>query len=183
MKKKYPSVHFEETKGSASQAMNYVLKQGSFAEKGEVVKDYTILGEISGKQGKRSDLNEIEELINEGLSPSEIFDIKFSYRRYSKEIKDAYFDKRLKETPRHRHVEVVVHCGDTGSGKSYSQLDLPFDDLFKITDYKNPFDDYAGEKYVFVDEFRGQIPYNYMLLATDNYVSKLPARYHSAFSL
>ena len=91
VKKTYAiGAHLEPTKGSKKKAEDYIYKRHPYDEKGEIVKCVVTAGRIRGAQGKRSDLERIEELIQDGKTPSEILDENFAYYRYEKEIRKAY---------------------------------------------------------------------------------------------
>ena len=102
VKAAFPKAHIEATKGTKSQAEAYIFKEGKFEDSEEKILEVAQRGEIKGRQGYRSDLAIIEELIQKGFTPREIFSKKIEYRRYGPMIRAAYFDKRRAETPRIR---------------------------------------------------------------------------------
>lgn len=104
--------------GNKQQAEDYIQKRGKFEEKGEQVIYIARYGEIKGKQGARMDFDVIEELIEQGLTPNEVMEQSFGYRRYERMIKQAYFWKRFKETPPVREIKVYWHVGESGTGKA-----------------------------------------------------------------
>jgi hypothetical protein len=53
-----------------------------------------------------------------------------------------------------------------------------FDKVYRITDYKHPFDTYQGQDIIIFDEFHSQIKIELMLNLLDGYPLKLPARYN-----
>lgn len=188
VKKTFPSMHIEPTKGNKNQAEDYIKKRGRFEEKGEQVIYVNQIGEIKGSQGSRRDLEIIEELILQGKTPCEIMDMSFSYRRYEKMIKDAYFAKRNKETPFVRSVTVVYHVGESGSGKTFVANKIVEkhgeDSLYFVNDYQNGgMDLYNGQPFLFMDEFRGQIPFFQLLAWLDCYKVQIHARFSNAYSL
>lgn len=173
--------HLEPTRGSKEQAEDYILKQGKWEEKGEIIVAKYQHGEIKGNQGNRSDMKAIEGLLAEGKTPSEIMREQFSYRRYEKMIRDAYFDKRNQETPYLREIKVVWHYGETGTGKSYTSYKLVeekgSDRVFVINDFENGgLDHYCGQEILFMDEFRGQWKYSQLLSALQGYKIEMHAR-------
>ena len=113
--------------------------------------------------------------------------MSLSYRRYEKYIRDAYFDKRYQDTPRSRDVNIVWHVGQSGSGKSYIQMQLAEqygdDEVYLVTDYDHPWDKYNGERIVILDEFRGQIRFSVLMNLLDVYRIQLPCRYSNLYSL
>lgn len=184
VKSLFPTAHIEETQGNKNQVIDYIEKKGVFQEKGEIILYKEFYGDVKGNQGRRSDLLAIEALINDGKTPREIFRESFSYRRYEKMIKDAYYQKRLDETPIIRDVKVIYHLGASGSGKSYTLTSLKEDDTYIYTDYEGGgLDGYNGEHILFMDEFRGQIKYNTLLVMLQGYKMPLHARYTNAYSL
>jgi len=190
IKKSYAiGAHFEATKGNKEQAESYIKKTGKFQEKGEVVVYANRHGEIKGCQGSRRDLEVIEELINNGYTPSQIMDMSISYRRYEKLIRDAFFSKRNKETPFVRDVMVYWHVGESGSGKSYCSSEILTkrgeDSMYFVSEYENGFlDRYNGEPVLFMDEFRaGRISYSQLLAILDKYKTQIHARYTNVYAL
>lgn len=183
-----PKAHIEATKGSKKEAEDYINKNGKYQEKGETVVHIARRGEIKANQGKRTDIDDIDMYIQKGLTPNEIMDIKFSYRKYEKSITEAFFRKRYLETPTHRNLLVYWHTGESGSGKSYTYVILceqyGEDEVYLVTDYQDPFGKYNGERIIVLDEFRGQIPY-YKLLneILSNYRVQVHSRYTNRYAL
>ena len=94
IKKLFPAMHIESTKGNKDDAENYIRKKGKFAEAGEKILFVERQGEIKGFQGSRRDLSVIAEFLDNGMTLNQILDVSFSYRRYEKMIRDAYYGKR-----------------------------------------------------------------------------------------
>lgn len=187
VQKLFPGMHIEATKGSKDQAEDYINKRGKFKEKGETVVYITRHGEIKGAQGQRRDLEVIEDLLNQGAKPDFIMSMSLSYRRYEKFIRDEYFARRYRATPRQRNVSVRWHVGDSGTGKSYIQMQLAEkygdDEVYVVTDYEHPFDKYNGEKALVLDEFRGQMKFSFLMNLLDGYRIQLPCRYSNVYAL
>jgi hypothetical protein len=188
LKNTYPKAHLSPTKGTKEQAENYINKRGKYVEKGEQVLYIARHGEIKGNQGIRKDFDVLEELIVQGKTPREIMDMQMSYRRYEKYIKDAYFEKRNKETPFKREINVIWHVGETECGKSYTAKELAEkigeDNFYFVSDYENGcFDKYNGEKILFLDEFRGQFKFSFFLSILHGYKAQSHARYTNIIGL
>ena len=181
--------HIEETRGRKEDVEAYINKSGKFAEKGEVILAKAQVGELIGKQGKRSDLEYIRQCIDEGMSWQEVRrqDSKYFDNRFTSIIKNMYFDKRKLETPFKREVMVHWCMGDSGSGKTGITLDLVEkegeDNLYLVSDYQHGFDNYSGEPYLILDEFRGQLPFATLLSALEGYKKEMAARYANVLSL
>lgn len=192
LQKLYPTVHIEPLKGSRKAALDYIQKKGKYAESGEKVLYVARRGEIEDSQGQRNDILKdmelIPTLIEQGLTPEEIMDVRFSLRRYSTQIRDAYNRKRYKETDPLCKKRVFWHVGEPGTGKSYIfvQMCKKFgqENVFFLTDYKNGFDKYCSEQYLILDEFRGQMPFSLFLsVILGEYKCQIPCRYTNNYAL
>ena len=182
LKNAYPKAHLEPTIGNKRQAEDYINKRGKYQEKGEQVIYIAKYGEIKGNQGARRDFEQIEDLIEQGITPREVMSQSFSYRRYEKMIKQAYYEKRRNETPFLRDIKVIWHVDESGSGKSYvaSQIvdEKGEDSIYMYSDFETGgLDDYCGEPILFMDEFRGQIQFSILLKMLQGYRQPMHARY------
>ena len=188
VKNRFPTAHIEAAKGSHEQNRAYVQKSGKWADDPKA--DTSIPGTFEEVgtmpeergQGFRSDLDEIGDLIEMGYTPSEIMAENFAYRRYERMIRSAYFDKRKRETPTERGVQIHYLVGESGAGKSYTYVTLceerGEDSVFFLTDYDGGgFDTYCGEPVLFMDEFKGQLPFGTLLTMTDKLKAQVHARY------
>lgn len=189
VQKLFPGIHIEETHGSKEQAENYILKKGQFEEKNHtVIVPAVFHGSIKASQGSRNDLEIIEDLIEQGKNPNEILDISINYRKYETFIRKHFFAKRKKQTPIHREISVYWHTGESGSGKSYSYVNLckekGEENIYLLTDYENGgFDDYCGEPVLFMDEFKGNIKFQQLLNYLDSYRCQIHCRYANCYAL
>ena len=183
--------HIEATRGTKKQAEDYINKRGAFAEKGEKIICIEYAGEIAGSQGRRNELDAIEDLLSQGKRPNEIFEeLGLRSRRYEAIIKGAFFDKKIKDTPRRRPVDVFWHVGVSGSGKSegFNNDPRPDDMLFFLAGEdvgKNgAFDLYQGEEVLWIDELKGgHIKYSRLLTLCDGLKMPLQCRYKNGFQL
>lgn len=183
--------HIEATKGNKRQAEDYIHKRGAWEEKGEKIVHIFALGEIQGAQGRRNELAEIDDLLAQGKTPSEIFDECGLYSmRYEKIIKSAFYRLKCKEVGRVRDVQINWHLGDSGTGKSHSfAIDTRSDDeIYFISGPQlqttGAFDDYYGQKVLFIDELKpGHITFGKMLVLLDKYRTPLSCRYCDGYQL
>lgn len=188
IKNLFPKAHLEPTRGSKKQAQDYINKVGVFEEKGEEVLYVAERGEITSNQGQRVDLQAVQTYIDNGYTPNEIFDLNIAYRRYDKMIKDAFYAKRIKDTPFIREVKVYWHFGVSGSGKSYTAQKLIDEhgenDIYFLSDYDGGgFDNYNGQRILFLDEFKGQIRFSTLLSILDCYKQQVHSRYTNTWTL
>ena len=191
LKRLFPKIHIEPTKGNKKDVEDYVNKRGKFEEKGENVIASAQVGEIIGKQGARSDLVKLDEIkrlvFEEDKTPRQIFLEYPQALKSEKAVKFFYYEKRRSETPLERSVYVVWLCGRTGCGKSHTYVSLceehGEDNVYRVSDYTNPFDNYQGQDIVFFDEFRGQFRFADFLMYLDVYRQELRARYSNNYAL
>lgn len=187
----FPTSHIDYCGGSNTSIKDYVFKtgkkwEGSEKEETRVEGTQYENGELPEErgQGSRSDLDTIKELIDSGKTPKEILEINPNNYFFEKFIGEMYYNKRCSETPVKRDVNVVVHTGVAGSGKTNMLTKLSEEKLFIGADYSTAlFDNYEGQEVLFLDEFRGQIPYNQLLIILDGYKMPIHARYFNKYSL
>lgn len=195
--KAYNGIHIEPTKGNKKQVIAYMKKEPPFDEKGEEIIAFTTHGNIEGYKrfalsNRNVTLETIENLIEEGLTPTQIMAEDIRFRKEDILIKKAYFAKRLRETPPIRDVNVTWHMGPSGSGKSYHYIKLceifGEDEVYFFSDYANKglsgFDNYVGESILFIDELKKEsISYEMLLTITDCYKTQVHCRYYNGYSL
>ncbi|MBR2882012.1 MAG: hypothetical protein IKB96_06760 [Prevotella sp.] len=189
IQKLFKGMHIEPTRGNKEQANDYIQKKGSFEEKSHtVVVPAVYRGTIKANQGARKDLDIIQELLEQGMTPNEIMDMDINYRKHEALIRKQFFRKRLLETPTLRMVKVVWHVGESGSGKTntYTQLVEQHgkDNVYLMTDYDNGgFDNYCAEPILFMDEFKGNFRFQTLLNYLDKYPVQVHCRYANAYAL
>lgn len=184
----FGNAHTEPQLGGKDALKDYILKEGKYKEKGEEVLFSLGIENIQDvHQGKRTDLDVIKEMINDGAIPSEIYDFNIRFRKYEKMIMSEYIAKRIKDAPLVKQMQNEWHCGESGSGKSYTYIKLceeyGRDNIYFLNDLSNGgLDRYMEEgapRVLFIDEVKPcDITYKQMLMLTDCYSS---AQTHSRF--
>lgn len=190
LKRLFPKIHIEPTKGNKKQVEDYINKTGQFEEKGEKILAKSQNGEIIGCQGKRNDLlsmDEIKTLIENGSTPKDIFNDYPSALKSQNAVNYMFFQNRASKVPIVRDVYVQWLCGRTGCGKSYIYVELcqkyGEENVYLVSDYNNPFDNYIGEDVIVFDEFRGQPRLAEILMWLDVYKREIRARYANKVAL
>jgi len=193
IQKLFPTIHLELMKGTKQQALDYIQKQGKYADSNGKVSYVARRGDMKDNQGQRTDIMKdmelIPVLIEQGLSPEQIMDIRFSLRRYSKIIREAYYRKRYKETDEYREVFVRWHFGEPGSGKTrqYPMLCKQHqrENVYFVNQYRNPFDQYNGQHVLFLDDLKGesQMTFEELLCILDRYTGQIGCRYANVTAL
>lgn len=189
VKKVLPSANIRVSRGTKAQIEDYIFKRGKYEDKNETVLCHAQKGEIVGRQGQRTDLKNIRDLVEQGYTPNQIFRSNVNYRRYEKVVKAEYFDLRYKNTPLTREVVVHWHVGNSGTGKSYTAQKLVDsygrDSVYIVNNYWNgKFDLYKGEEILFLDEVKpDSFRLGELLSILDKYTNQIHCRYENAFML
>ena len=185
VQKLFPGIHIEPMKGSKDDAENYIRKNGQFAEKAHTVVVPAIFrGEIRSNRGSRNDLEAIESMLKDGMTPEEIMDTRLSYRRYEKYIKGAFYRLQSKKVPPYRNITVYWHVGPSGSGKTYCYVKLceerGEDNIYLMSDYANGgLDKYEAQPILFMDEFRGRMAFADLLGYLEGYKKQAHCRFQN----
>lgn len=200
MRNVVPKAHWDPCRGTIEQNRDYVFKQGKWvdSEKGTTALPETqrewgeIPTECKEFPSRKSDvMDAINQMIEEGLSPSEIMGMHAGYCEYADTIRRAYILRRAADVPPVRDVKVHYVVGASGSGKTYTYKRLcdRFGDcdVYLVTDYANDmtaaFDRYQAENIIVMDEFRGNVRFSTFLNLTDKYRCDIHARYVSTMAL
>ena len=78
---------------------------------------------------------------------------------------------------------MVYISGNTGLGKTRGIFDTHGDEnVYRINDYKHPFDHYSCEAVLAFDEFRSSLSISDMLNYCDIYPIQLPSRYSNKYA-
>jgi len=184
--------HIEPQLGGKKELMGYLLKEPPYDEKGEHVL-YTLgLENVQDNQGRRSDIEDIADLLEQGFTPIEVMSENFAYRKYEKMIKSAYIDMRIKETPIIKDTYNEWHVGESGSGKTYHYVKLcekyTPEKIYVASDFENGGFDFYIEQgappILFLDEFKGDMKYSKLLMILDKYSrTQTHCRYTNTYNL
>lgn len=187
VKKSFPTAHIEEAQGTAEDNRLYIRKEGKWkdSEKGstnliETFEEYGMLPETG--QGRRTDLKNLYQMIKDGYSNIEILEVNpdniLNLQHIDKARLEILYNRYKSE--RRLNLSVVYVSGQTGFHKSRDILDFHGDaSVYRVTDYKHPFDSYSGEDVLVFEEFRSDLPIGNMLNYLDVYPIQLPARYNN----
>lgn len=159
-------IHLETRRGNEKQNEIYNSKEGKYKEVGKFI-----------LQGQHTDLDESYHAIMSGKKTiHDIANEQFSmYCRFRNGFGDAqeWADKALSK--KFRKIEVIVHSGETGTGKTRKAMEG--EDVYKICacDIKW-FDGYQGEKTLVIDDYNNDIKINRLLNLLDGYQLRLPIK-------
>ena len=190
LKKRFPEAHIDVCFGTPAECRDYVMKSGKWAEdpKHDTVVEGTFeewgdLPGSSGEQGRRTDIEGMLELCKQGYTLPEILAVYPQGLRYMSALKEAREIYRRENAPERREVEVIYIWGVTGTGKTRYVMDKHRDNVYRVTDYKHPFDGYDGEEVIVFDEYHSQFDVTQFLDYTDRYPVELRCRYANKVAL
>lgn len=186
VKKKFPTAHIDYCRGTTQENRDYVRKEGKHkdTDKAEtnLVNTFEEFGECPvEEQGKRNDLNELYGLIKDGLSDYDILEFNPKYMMQFQKIdrcRQVLLEEKFKNT--FRDVTVEYWYGDTGQGKTRTVMErYGYENVYRVTNYKYPFDGYRGQDVIVFEEFFSSIRIQEMLTYLDGYPLELPCRYNN----
>ncbi len=173
-----PAAHFEVARGSRSDCRDYCRKSASR------VSDPVEFGNFTGGgQGRRTDIDDALDVVRAGGPGlyNALYDshgsVMVKYTRGMANAINHYIGRRTREGC----PTVLVHYGDTGSGKTryvYDTHDLL--DLWRApvsTSDTAWFDGYLGQSVALLDDFDGHHPaLTVMLQVLDRYPLQVPVK-------
>lgn len=179
--------------GNREQLKKYLLKEGEFQEKGEQILYAKNLEILESHQGKRSDLESIEQLLDDGYTPAMIFSESLAYRKYERMIKSEYISRKInsfENGTKETHHE--WHWGATGTSKSHSTYykhKIAGHNPYLCSDPSptgGGFDFYADEgmsDYIVIDDLRPyDLSYKNLLNLLDIYPNQIHCRYANCYN-
>ncbi len=162
-------VHLECTRGTPEQNDTYCKKDGKYTTCGSFI-----------SQGERTDLQGTYERIMEGETTLRDVanDDFYTYCRYRNGFQDAqkWADEKLSRE--FRKVEVIVHAGDSGTGKTRTAMEShAAENIFKVEGSEmHWFDGYQGEDILIIDDYSNDIKITRLLNLLDGYKLRLPIK-------
>ena len=186
VQKAFGGFHIEQAKGTCEQNRDYIRKEGKHGDKSETnLRDtFEESGEMPVEsQGKRTDLHVLYELIKDGNSDYEILEHNPFYMNRLGTISQVRETLRYEEFRNVRRLDMHVEYwfGAPGAGKTRGVLDRYGDtNVYMVTDYSHPWDDYRGEDVVLFDDIdTSRVTVNDLLRWLDVYPLRLPCRYNN----
>lgn len=184
VKNQFPTAHIDRSRGTSKENRDYVFKSGKWKDtaKSETNLPETHIewGELpEERQGTRTDLVNLYASIKEGKTNADILEENPQHLILLNHI-DRTRKTVLEEKYRKvwRDVKTTYIFGETGLGKTRCVMDhYGYPNVYRVTDYKHPFDSYNQQPVLLFDEYSGQLIIQNMLNYTDGYPLELPCRY------
>lgn len=176
--------HIEVARGSHRENRDYIRKEGKWQDDAKHETNLPDTFEESGELPPEPERNQkqteaIMEMVANGASNAEILReyptamTRLSHIEQARQtlIEDKYRDE-------FRELAVTYLYGDTGTGKTRSVMEeYGYRNVYRVTNYDHPFDNYKGELVIIFEEFRSSLPVADMLKYLDGYPVMLPCRY------
>ncbi len=184
IKKRFDGGHFEMAKGTALENKEYVSKSGKWEHdkkhETQVPDTFEEWGDMPvERQGSRNDLADVYSMIKQGLTNFQIVEQVPDMMLHLDKldiVRQTIKDEEFSEVWRDLQVEYIF--GDTGTGKTRTIMEkYGYKNVYRVTDYKHPFDGYMGQDVILFEEFRSSLPLGDMLKYLDGYPVVLPCRY------
>jgi hypothetical protein len=176
LRKLFPKGHYKPARETRITCVRYctdeIKRSGPVLELGQL--NFTV------KQGKRTDFDSYaEQIMLEGKSAAEVTfdDHRASKIRAQLEYLELVRDRKTWGT-RFRDVEVHYIHGGTRTGKTSSLTQTyGYADTYRVPNWRNPFDAYAGQDILVLDEYNTSVPMVDMLKILEGYPLEVSARY------
>lgn len=185
VKKLFYTADIEEAKGSSQDNYDYIRKEGRYlnSDKKEtnLIDTFKEYGKMPlDKSTKNETVNErVLQMVEDCYSDYEIIKCCPSWSNKTSQLtslRQIVLSEKYSNVE--RDIEVTYMFGDTGTGKStYVYNTYGFKDVFTVTNYEHPFDNYKAQPIIFFDEFCSNLPISEMLQYLHKFPCRLPARY------
>lgn len=172
MKKILATAHFEIRRGTRDQARAYCQKEESRVDGPWEFGDWP-----AGGQGQRTDLEALYKAARTKKTLLEVAEeAPSAYLRYYKAVQHVRQIEALSKPTRTTDLEVILHIGSPGCGKTRRCYDEA-PDLFATPVGKQLWlGDYAGESTVLLDDFSGNLRLVDTLRMLDRYPIQMPIK-------
>lgn len=125
-----------------------------------------------------SDWEFAHDQISRGKGLLTVIDEKPHMARYIGALRQLQTEKEVKQQEAWRDVRTTYMWGSAGVGKSRAIMEkYGHENVYRVTDKKNPWDGYRGEPVVVFEEYRSNFGVENMLNWLDGYPIMLPCRY------
>lgn len=183
IQRRFYGAHIEIAHGTHRENRDYIRKEGKWRDD---VKHETNLpdtfeeaGELPEEAARVKQSDAILEMIENGADNADILRAFPSAMNHLPRIDQAR-QTLLAEKYRNefRELEVFYIHGAAGVGKTrYVMEKYGYSNVYRVTNYEHPFDNYACEDVLLLDEFRSSILFTTLLNVLDGYPMQLPCRY------
>lgn len=185
VKNQFPTAHIDRSRGTSKENRDYVFKtgnkwKGTAKSETNLPETHFEWGELpEERQGTRTDLVNLYASIKDGKSNADILEENPQHLILLNHI-DRTRKTVLEEKYRKvwREVKTTYIFGETGLGKTRCIMDhYGYQNVYRVTDYKHPFDSYNQQPVLLLDEFSSNFQIQNLLPYFEGYPLELPCRY------
>lgn len=189
LKQRFYGAHIEPAQGTNRENRDYIRKEGKWAdsEKKETNLSDTFeeSGELPADRGEAVKQTEaIYAMVKEGADNATILEAYPSAMNrlgHIEQARQTLLQERYKDEFRNLHVTYLY--GAAGVGKTRSVMEkYGYSNVYRVTNYDHPFDNYKGQNVIIFEEFRSSLPISDILNYLDGYPLSLPCRYADKFA-
>lgn len=181
---RFYGAHIERAQGTHQENRDYICKTGKWlndVKHGTSIEGtFEEVGELPEERSARQkESDAIFEMLKDGASDLEIIEAYPSAMNRLPHINNTR-QTLLKEHYKNEFRKLSVHYvwGKTGVGKTRAVMEkFGYENVYHVTNYRNPFDQYDGQLVMLFDEFRSSLPIADMLKYLDGYPLMLPCRF------
>lgn len=184
IQERFYGAHIDIARGSHHENRDYVRKEGKWAEDAKhetsVPGTFEESGPLPPEQDRRKkQTEEILEMVEAGASNADIlrtFPSAMNQLSHIEQARQTLMEEEYRE--KWRDLRVTYLYGRTGTGKTRSVMEqYGYRNVYRVTNYDHPFDNYKGEKVIVFEEFRSSLSIADMLKYLEGYPVMLPCRY------
>lgn len=186
VKQRFPKAHIDFCRGMAQENRDYILKEGKYKgtskEETNIKDTFEEMGDCPAeRQGQRNDLIDLYDMIKSGMDNYDILENDPTYMMQLDKIDRCRQIVKEKEfRSKFRELQVEYWSGKTGTGKTKTIMErYGYDEVFRVTSYRYPFDNYRGQDVIIFEEFFDSLSIQEMLTLLDGYPLDLPCRYNN----
>ena len=181
--------HIEVAKGTSQENRAYIAKEGKWklsAKQNTSLGTFEEIGSCPDEQpGRRTDLFDMYELLKAGATDYEVLETNPNLIRYIGHMEKVRY-ALAKENSRtaFRNVSVSYYYGGNGTGRR-SQIYAAHnaDDIYRVNEYKNPFDNYNNQPVLCLDGYKECFPLKELLSYLEGFpMTQLRARYSNKYA-
>lgn len=184
IQRRFYGSHIEFARGSHQENRDYIRKEGKWLDDSKhetnLSDTFEESGELPDEPSRNAKQSEaIVSMISDGASNAAIlreFPSAYTHLTRIDQTRQTLLEERYRKE--FRQLFVCYIYGQAGVGKtSYVMGKHGYENVYRVTDYEHPFDSYAGEEVLLLDEFRSSLQFSLMLNVLDGYPLMLPCRY------
>ena len=184
LQQRFMGAHIEAAKGNHRENRDYIRKEGRWLDDAKhetnLPETFEESGPLPAERDKRESVSsEILELVQSGASNAAILvqhPAAMNHLQHIEAARQTLLEERY--CNQWRDLEVTYLWGPTGVGKTRGIMEkYGYSNVYRVTNYDHPFDDYKGQDVILFEEFRSSLPIQDMLKYLDGYPLMLPCRY------